>query len=867
MFEVWAEWGATSTPRHRGCGLKVAEDGAGGGKEEEKEKGMGEGRDKVKVQCRSLLGLSRFPPNTLFDQMMGLVVVPIGPFGETDSSCQERSTETVLIAAVHLGESWREAESAMAKSLSPYHALSNMTSNLSQPADHTHARENSQARLSTSKNLISFDFRSEEERKMTTQEMTMMEESDEGRGRVSGGRGDGKAKEGERARDVQIKREREGEREPRSSSRLVPFYPPPVSTLTPLPLSLGRLSISHVTDQGTLSHAPRNEEKEKNFLSALDHSATEVVTAIFDEDRYGTSVEQVRSTDTHLSQGQGQGGGQGGRQGQRQGQGQREGNYREVIPSASSTSCHILDVTIEGVASFLSAAGEELGLHGSLMGCFVVYSFPALAVNVQPVQIGNSQENVVQRAENERRKKVGEVEVEEVEVLGTSQLWWDVECPVLNGRVRHVFDLPTSFPSASTLPPISVPVPVPTPMSEETSQADTDSPIDYTDTRTAVKAIAININNNSSSSSSSSNNISRGNEGSILIDNNDPSRDGILFHIYCSDPDGCLPPPREREAVGTAHLTGCMLRQALSLCGTKTYSLSISFCNTNTNTNILSESHPSSQMEYQHPTQHRTQDNSILLSLSHRLQPVLLHRSLDLSSPSPSAVSSSALSSAPLAVIARAKSVRPTNTHNHGTHGTPLTPVPPPLPLPLPPLDEGVSLTSYQKLQRGLFSWENRSQSGLGGKLAVPITASQNAELIMPNDSRTDAHATEYETKDSSAGDIGEEKEGLGVGGVAGVAVNSGESFLPRQKESGAPVRVTVGKVSNLPAHIIPQYSPQPPLPYAPSSAHTLASSSSNLTLTADPEHRVRAFLFCVLEPFDSTGDEVCVVDLCAHHH
>ena len=200
MFEVWAEWGATSTPRHRGCGLKVAEDGAGGGKEEEKEKGMGEGRDKVKVQCRSLLGLSRFPPNTLFDQMMGLVVVPIGPFGETDSSCQERSTETVLIAAVHLGESWREAESAMAKSLSPYHALSNMTSNLSQPADHTHARENSQARLSTSKNLISFDFRSEEERKMTTQEMTMMEESDEGRGRVSGDRGDGKAKEGERDR-------------------------------------------------------------------------------------------------------------------------------------------------------------------------------------------------------------------------------------------------------------------------------------------------------------------------------------------------------------------------------------------------------------------------------------------------------------------------------------------------------------------------------------------------------------------------------------------------------------------------------------------------------------------------------------------
>ena len=844
VFEVWAEWGVTSSPRHGSHGPKVTEDAAGGRKEQENEIGKRkenvtlEERDRVAVQCRSLLGLSRFPPNALFDQMMGLVVVPIGPrpgpgVSDIDSSCQKRSTETVLVAALHLGESWSLAEIATTKSLSPYNASSNVTT--SQPTSVMHASENSQVYLHIPKNVVAFDIQREEERRNTLQEMIMMEESDRGRERDSGNRGNTEAKDSERAREMQDKREMKGEkeREPGHSRQMVPplcaSNPSP-----PLPLPLGLPIVSHVTDQRPSSHALLNEGEEEYFHSVHDRSASEIARTTFDEDLHGASVARVKNTDMHLSQGQGHG--------------QKWGSDKGGVTGASSTSCHILDVTIEGVASFLSAAGEELGLYMSLMGCFVVYSFPLLAIDVQPEQIENSQEGEVQRAEAEKTKKIGEEEEEETDVLPHSQLWWDVECPVLNGRVRHVFELPSSFPSVPSLVPI--PIPVHVPLSEETSQADTDRPIDYTNTRTAAKA-AMNTGHTAINTTNSNSTINRDDEGSISVCNKvDPFRDGILFHIYCSDLDGCLPPSGERELVGTARLTSSMLSDVLSLSGTKTYSLPISFCDTS----ISSESAPSSHMEYAYPTQHVTPNKSILLSLSHRLQPVLLHRSLDLSAPSSSPSSSS--SSFPLAVIARAKSLRSTNAHNqHIIIGTPS------IPDPTLCLDDGVPLTSYQRLQRGLFSWENRSHTGQTGKKAsVLIPATPNTGGIVPTDSRTIAHVAEHDAIDRSKGSL--EKEG--DSGGTEEAIIHGQSSMPREKNRsmsrGAPVRVTLGKVTNLPMHLIPQYDA--PLPPLPSSAHTLptvTTSSPSSTPTSDPDPSVRAFLFCVLDPLDTSGDEVRV--------
>ena len=113
-----------------------------------------------------------------------------------------------------------------------------------------------------------------------------------------------------------------------------------------------------------------------------------------------------------------------------------------------SSDVHILDFSIDGVASFLTSAGKDAGVVESMMGCYIVYTLPRHFENENENENGNEDEDEIEAEdENEAQKhnidkttygrvndKTKRGEKEEV-----FKMWWDVDCPVLNSRARHVF--------------------------------------------------------------------------------------------------------------------------------------------------------------------------------------------------------------------------------------------------------------------------------------------------------------------------------------------------------------------------------------------------------------------------------------------
>ena len=266
---------------------------------------------------------------------------------------------------------------------------------------------------------------------------------------------------------------------------------------------------------------------------------------------------------------------------------------------------------------------------------------------------------------------------------------------------------------------------------------------------------------------------------------------GIIFSLVSADSEGSLSAPQDRTVFATCHLPCSTLLEVLSKSTTQTVSLPITFtlgqaaymrtplteqCVFDGTSNSLATS---------------AVNHSLTLTLSHRLQPVL-YRSVDIRPDTQVPVD--VWDAAPVAPTLI--SLPPISGTNHEYS-----------------IDPADVLSPYEKLKRGLFSWEEEQKRAVKQAAVIPPS-------ILP---------TEESARETS-GDMGGTMSGIGA---------SGSSF-----STGIPMTVTVGKVSNWPRSLLCHHS-------VLRSTESILSSSR---LSETTSHETNAggrqgmFMFCVVE-------------------
>jgi hypothetical protein len=792
VFEVWAEWGVAGS--------------TGGGRT----RGQS---DSVVVLSKRLLGLSRFPPNSVLDQMMGLAVTPLGVcpgvLGAKSSgrgfNGEEERRDIALVAAVHLSQSRVQAERAMQHCLSPYSdwvEAPTTAAAASAPASAAAAGAVSADQSKDPGPLRSIEIPAalkkafiELERKRES-----VEDGDRGAGqgrKLSWEKEQTADMERERFRDMGKEKERIGQKakeeikeqeklndfrmtergRERGSDRMISNKSRDERGWTEESIGNSDGAEERIQDLSADSDLDR---RPRNFLPKPLPLAPPLHPSLPSASSFPStlSISRPITSDTyHIT----------------------PCSDPLVVPPSKTGSgshppdrtappvVHILDMTIEGAAEFLSDAGEELGLYGSLMGCFVLYTFPNLGGEGwggEGQGVGGQKDTGAEKVANAVTKgrevldslkgskgSVGEGNIERGRGVNgegeggegqeqrqgeMSQLWWDVECPVLNGRVRHVFE------------------------SRDEGQWDSEG------------------------------------EG----------EGGILFHVICSDSEGLLPPKGTRETLASARLSHSMLKRALSHSATQTFSLPLQF-RTHTqyqdiNTGLSSHSSKSTLTPgFRGPI-------LMNVAVSHHLQPVHL-QSIDLYSD-------------PLAIISRAKTVR-----NAASVRDTVGPIKIPL-LPTPDQsdlagDDLLSLTAYERLQRGLYSWGLIGPESARKQSTAAVVALSPHNLEMKSNSNSKGRGESKGERESGQG-IEDEETGVAL---RGERTRDKEREREREDERGALVHVTVGKITNWP----------PSSPLAPSDPGSVPSHTPVPPTSTPATGGGSSSLFCVVDCSHITSDEV----------
>ena len=116
-------------------------------------------------------------------------------------------------------------------------------------------------------------------------------------------------------------------------------------------------------------------------------------------------------------------------------------DVKPIVQSLATTVIHILDISLEGTC--LSQPGPA----GSLLGCHVHYQLPPLHLLEGSSVAGNIG---IEEYKDNFSSASSWSQAEVVEVGGGSSvdysLWWDGECSILNSRLRHKFSLESPDP-------------------------------------------------------------------------------------------------------------------------------------------------------------------------------------------------------------------------------------------------------------------------------------------------------------------------------------------------------------------------------------------------------------------------------------
>ena len=185
--------------------------------------------------------------------------------------------------------------------------------------------------------------------------------------------------------------------------------------------------------------------------------------------------------------------------------------------------------------------------------------------------------------------------------------------------------------------------------------------------------------------------------------------------------------------------------------------------------------------------------------------------------------------------------------------------------------DDSVTLSPYEKLQKGLFSWDrmrkrNKLGQGQGLEQGQVLGQGQGQGQVRGQgqgqgvDVKVPADGRGVDSSDGRSDNKGEkESQEHAVGGVWGMKEEGTETGTRRGAGAGAgagadgaewgTVEVTVGKITNWSKHLLPNALQASP------------SHTANLANTASPANPAtgggEAFLFCVLDPANTLGNEV----------
>ena len=399
-----------------------------------------------------------------------------------------------------------------------------------------------------------------------------------------------------------------------------------------------------------------------------------------------------------------------------------EKGHREGAP-AHDFEVHLLDLSLEG-SSFPLAKVPSITDPYGFLGCFVLYSFPDIAKQrgVEKMEDGSDLE-----------QSAATVMTKFVEKGETHHLWWDAECTVLNGRVRHTFECPP------------------------------------------------------------------------LTHQNAP-QSGIIFSLASADLEGCLPSPRDRTIFATCHLPIETLWEVISKCVTMTVALPLIFTMdqvTYTGLPLIegiktSNSFSASAVQ---PT--------LSLTLSHRLQPVL-YRSIDMCASTHLPVDKTSVApTVPILVDHTSTSLAVKECS-------------------LDPLD---ALSPYEKLKRGLFSWDQVQK-----KTSHPPSALPSVNPV-----------SERSTQELLVG----MREIVGDNGVACPNPNPG-------MVAGVSIRVTVTRVSNWSRSLLSEFYMNQSIVSSPTPSSSSSPPSSEVMSQENEMKRGQAtFMFCVVESNVPQREEV----------
>ena len=840
----------------------------------------------VAGRFRQLLGLSRFTPTAQFNDMTALLVCPVG---RVNGSLKSDRGDVVVVVAVYLGESKAQAEKLLLNALTPYKDWTKY------PVENPyyHLKNGPKSVNQNIQNSPKSVIRNVQNSPILVQDNYERNERSEGNERNNGS---------EKAGLVRGSNSRRGIIENIESVEAQ---------------SISEYGNENDESSIPLPHPyPSSSSSSSSSSSILppNHTNTPHNTPLTNENTPTMTSSIVARNQSSRS-------------------------------ARNSSDVHLLDFSIDGVASFLTSAGRDAGVLESMMGCYIVYKLPCgfrnenedddkdkdededeeledsedddvlkntrhnasvrgrrrRQMNVEGIsssdvnttnaidgRLGQCDDNkTTDRRVNDRAKRGGNDEV--------FKMWWDVDCPVLNSRTRHVFRTRIHSSAHTT--------------SRKDLITDNNSAnSSFIDTLNSTYGQLHDKDNSSNNDINDLHSNKMKNDGSIHTmqnnkinnknnnqnksenDNENQLKEGLIFTIYCSDAEGNLPSHGDREALAYCHIPYSVLQYILSEAATHTYALPIMFdhpfsedgfvksggsapvmrLNSTSSTSpsssssfLTSSSAPSSSSPtvpisafVPTTTPTPTPTSYMNLVVSHRLQPAL-YRSTD-----------SATNTESRDIIARAKAVRTVTDVRSGTdvrvssvgsrkysaraageegdggeegegdegEGE--------------DRDDSVTLSPYEKLQKGLFSWDRMRKRNQAGQMQEQERGQRRGQGQGQGQGQgvdvedfIDGRGVESFGRRSDNKEVKERQE-ITVDGVRGTQEE--EKGAETEGAEWGTVEVTVGKITNWSKHLLPHTLQAFP-------SHTANPSYPANTTTGGSE----AFLFCVLDPANTLGNEV----------